>query len=241
MQRVRRAPSERANDAVFASLRNAILSNALHPGEQLNVPELAKRLGVSLTPVRNAIQLLAAEGLVEVRPRSGTFVARVSVEEVRETFEIRRALECLAVEKAAARGLSPEELAKLRDLLASLEQPVVTEEDRRRHELDNAEFHRTLIEAGRNSRLAAQYGTLNAHIQIARIHAADTGWQARLAGERAEHQAIVEALAAGDSPAAAAAMRTHIDRACNSMLEALEKREEAGGGGGRAASVQQFT
>lgn len=227
MQRVRRAPSERANDAVFASLRKAILSNDLHPGEQLNVPDLAKRLGVSLTPVRNAIQLLAAEGLVEVRPRSGTYVARVSVEEVRETFEIRRALECLAVEKAATRGLAGEELARLRELLAALEQPVESEEDRRQHELDNADFHRTLIEAGRNARLAAQYATLNAHIQIARIHAADTGWQARLAGERAEHHAIVDALAAGDAARAVAAVGTHIDRACNSMLDALEKREEA--------------
>lgn len=227
MQRVRRTPTERANDTVYASLRKAILSNTLSPGQRLNVPELAGRLGVSLTPVRNAIQLLAAEGLVDVRPRSGTFVARVSVEEVRETFEIRRALECLAVEKAAARGLTEAELERLGGLLKKLELPVATEEDRRRHELDNAEFHRTLIEAGRNARLAAQYGMLNAHIQIARIHAADTGWRARLEGERAEHQAIVEALATGDAPRAVAAMKAHIDRAGRSMIEALEKREIA--------------
>ena len=69
---------ERAVDAVYQALRQAIVSSLMKPGERLNVDELAQKLGVSLTPVRSAIQQLANEGLVEIRPRSGTFVARVT-------------------------------------------------------------------------------------------------------------------------------------------------------------------
>src|SRR3954453_18946582 len=87
---------ERAVDAVYEALRQAIVSSLMKPGERLNVEDLAQKLGVSLTPVRGAIQQLATEGLVEIRPRSGTFVANLSVQDVDETFRIRCALECLA-------------------------------------------------------------------------------------------------------------------------------------------------
>lgn len=224
MIRVKRTPVERANDTVHAALRQAILTNKLRAGERLNVPELADELRVSLTPVRNAIQLLAAEGLVDVRPRSGTFVARVSIDEVRETFEIRRALECLAAGKAAERGLTAQELAILQTLLIAMDRPVETEGDRRRHEADNAAFHHALIEAAQNSRLLAQYRTLNAHIQIARIHAADSGWRERLESERTEHLDIVNAVIRRDAASAEAAMRKHIDRSCRSLLAALQER-----------------
>src|SRR6266704_2236481 len=92
---------ERAVDAVYEALRQAIVSSLMKPGERLKVDELAQKLGVSLTPVRSAIQQLANEGLVEIRPRSGTFVASLSPRDVEETFEIRCALECLAGEKAS--------------------------------------------------------------------------------------------------------------------------------------------
>ena len=97
-----RLKRESAVDAVHNSLRQAILNSLLRPGERLDVSELAEKLGVSLTPVRNAVHLLASEGLVEIRPRSGTFVTVVTAEDVRETFDIRCALECLAAERAIA-------------------------------------------------------------------------------------------------------------------------------------------
>src|SRR3982750_4983955 len=91
---------ERAVDSVYQAMRQAIVSCAIKPGERLNVEELAEKLGVSLTPVRGAIQQLATEGLVEIRPRSGTFVASLTVQDVDETFRIRCALECLAARDA---------------------------------------------------------------------------------------------------------------------------------------------
>src|SRR3954463_7606838 len=114
---------ERAVDAVYEALRQAIVSSLMKPGERLNVEDLAQKLGVSLTPVRGAIQQLATEGLVEIRPRSGTFVANLTVQDVEETFKIRCALECLAAEKSTGL-IEPAELARLRDLLVSLNRPI---------------------------------------------------------------------------------------------------------------------
>jgi GntR family transcriptional regulator, rspAB operon transcriptional repressor len=223
MKRLKRA-AQPANEAVHASLRQAILTNLLHPGERLNVAELAAQLHVSLTPVRNAIQLLAAEGLIEVRPRSGTFVARLSSRDVRETFEIRCALECLAAEKSAS-VMNPVAIRGLRDLLAELRQPIRDEAERAAHERLNIEFHGRIMAAAGNQRLLDAYQALNAHITIARIHAGEIDWRSRLEQEHQEHGAIVDAIAAHDAVRAAAAMRLHIMRACESLAAALEDRQ----------------
>ena len=211
---------ERAVDAVYQALLHAIVSYSLKPGERLNVEELAEKMGVSLTPVRGAIQQLATEGLVEIRPRSGTFVATLSVQDIDETFKIRCALECLAAEEAA-RSIRPEELERLKELLEHLPNG----DDPEVHDRHNSEFHRILIRAARNRRLAEMYDALNAHIKIARIHASDHGWPQRLDTEHAEHTAIVEALEAGDIQRLTGLLRSHIDRARQVLTEALLRRE----------------
>src|SRR5690242_14145878 len=94
---------KRAVDEVHQCLRDAILTRQFSPGQRLDMDSIARQLGVSLTPVRGAISLLAADGLVDVQPRSGTYVATVSAKDVEETMDIRCALECLAAEKAVAR------------------------------------------------------------------------------------------------------------------------------------------
>ena len=223
MTKLKPIRQERASDAVYTALRQAILSSLLRPGEKLDVNRLAVQLNVSLTPVRNAIHLLAAEGLIEVRPRSGTCVATVTAQDLRETFEIRRALECLAVENACT-AITADELADLRDILAVLNQPVKEELERQRHEQHNARFHLAILKAARNERLLAGYQRLNAHIQIARIHAGETDWRLRLDRERAEHVEIVDAIAQREPARAVQAMRAHIDRACQSLVEAIEKK-----------------
>jgi GntR family transcriptional regulator, rspAB operon transcriptional repressor len=215
---------ERANDAVYSALRQAVLSSVLKPGQKLNISELSTQLGVSLTPVRNAIQLLAAEGLIEVHPRSGTFVATVNANDVRETFEIRRALECLAVELATIH-ITGKELDHLRALLTTMRKPVRSEEDLLQHQQDNAGFHLTILESARNGRLIDAYQRLNAHIQIARIHAAEPDWKSRLKDERNEHEEIVDAIAAGDAVRGSHAMRAHLDRACVSLIQSIERKK----------------
>ena len=214
---------ERAVDSVYQALRQAIVSSLMKPGERLNVEELAQKLGVSLTPVRSAIQQLANEGLVEIRPRSGTFVASLSPRDVEETFEIRCALECLAGEKAVVH-IAPKALKRLRELLRSLRKPVRNDEDRKAHERDNSEFHRIIVEAAVSRRLLEMYEALNAHIKIARIHSAEANWPVRMQQEEAEHEEIVAALEQRDTDAVVKALRKHIYRAKEALLASLRAK-----------------
>jgi DNA-binding GntR family transcriptional regulator len=216
---------ERAVDAVYQAMRQAIVTCVIKPGERLNVEELAEKFGVSLTPVRGAIQQLATEGLIEIRPRSGTFVANLNHREIDETFKIRCALECLAGEDAVHR-ISPDQIRRLKELLRSLKKKMATDEDRKSHEMDNTEFHQIIIEAAGNRKLQEMYNALNAHIKIVRIHAAESNWPVRLQEEQAEHEAIVGALEAQDAAALAAALRKHIYRAKDSMLAAIKASEQ---------------
>jgi DNA-binding GntR family transcriptional regulator len=216
-----RLTRQRASDEVYQALRHSILGQVFKPGGRLQVDEIAARLGVSLTPVRQAIQQLAAEGLVEIRPRSGTFVALLTEREVEETCELRCALECLAAELAVQRA-SSDDLAEFRRILLELGKPVETEEDRQRHESENSRLHGLLIQCSGNSRLAATYKSLNAHLQIVRAHGRDVFWAERLPVEHAEHEEIVAAIEARDTARLVAALRKHILRAKSSMISGLK-------------------
>jgi DNA-binding GntR family transcriptional regulator len=211
---------ERAVDSVYQAMRQAIVTCVIRPGERLNVEELAEKFGVSLTPVRGAIQQLATEGLIEIRPRSGTFVATLNDQEVDETFKIRCALECLAGEEAIHR-ITADQLRRLKDLLRSLRKRILTDEDRKVHEKENSELHQIIVEASGNRKLQEMYHALNAHIKIVRIHAAETNWPVRMQEEQAEHEAIVSAIEAKDTETLNTAIRKHIYRAKDSMLAAL--------------------
>lgn len=225
LTRIRR---DRAVDEVYQSLRQAILNSLMLPGERLNIEDLSHKLGVSLTPVRQAIQQLATEGLIEIRPRSGTFVAQLSERNVEETFDIRCALECLAAEKAVERA-SAEDLRRAKDLLKAMRKPVRSEQDRKDHEEANVEFHLTLLRASGNQRLLEIYEALNAHIKIARIHRTGEDWLPRLRQEQAEHEAIVAAFEHRDAAALQRALRQHIVRAKEALVNSMRH--------GRAASA----
>ncbi|MGH7486650.1 MAG: GntR family transcriptional regulator, partial [bacterium] len=160
------------------------------------------------------------EGLVEIRPRSGTFVTRLTPQDVDETFKIRCALECLAGEEAIA-NLQPHSIRRLKELLRTLKKKVHTEEELKSHQRDNLELHQIIVEAAGNRRLREMYEALNAHIKIVRIHSSDVNWSVRLQAEQAEHEAIVAAIAAKDSAALTAAIRKHIYRAKDAMIAAL--------------------
>lgn len=216
---------ERAVDSVYQALRQAIVTYQIKPGERLNVEELAEKLGVSLTPVRGAVQQLATEGLVEIRPRSGTFVANLSAQDVDETFRIRCALECLAAEDGLA-NITLQQMRRLKELLRSLRKPVRNGDDQRAHERDNSELHQIIVHAAGNRRLIDMYEALNAHIKIARIHGAESDWRVRVHQEEAEHEAIVKAIEARDASALCAALRSHIYRAKDALVASLRQREE---------------
>jgi GntR family transcriptional regulator, rspAB operon transcriptional repressor len=217
-----RIERRRAVDDVHQAIREAILDRRFPPGMRLNVEELASQLGVSFTPVRSAIQLLAAEGLVDVHSRSGTFVTSLSRRDLEETFDIRCALECLAAEKAAER-LTDEQIEHAANLVAALNRPVRSDEQRKAHEQANRDFHDVLIEASGNHRLAEMYDGLRAHLTMGRLHRVDENWQSRLAVEQKEHEEILEAMKKRNPRGLVSALRQHILRAREAMLGSLDE------------------
>ena len=212
----------RAVDEVYERLREAILTKQFSPGQRLDMDAIAQQLGVSLTPVRSAIELLAADGLVDVQPRSGTFVTTLSARDVEETMDIRCALECLAAEKAVRR-LTDEDIQKARRLLKILAKPIREERDSRNHENANSQLHNLLIEASGNRILAEMYKKLNAHLTIARLHSRTPDWKERTKQEQVEHEEMVDAMERRDHLALVDTLRRHILRAEASLLAAIEK------------------
>jgi DNA-binding GntR family transcriptional regulator len=215
---------QRAVDAVYDVLRQAIVSHALRPGERMNIEELAQKLGVSLTPVRGAIQRLSTEGLVEIRSRSGTFVASLTAQDVEETFRIRCALECLAA-RDGLENLNGKELVRMKDLLKTMRKPVRNAEGQTAHERANSEFHQIIIRSSGNRRLIEMYEALNAHIKIARIHSSESTWATRVSTEQSEHEAIVAAIEKADADLLCAALQEHIYRAKDALVATLRQIE----------------
>ena len=214
----------RASDSVFEVLRDSILTRVFRPGDRLDVKALATQLGVSPTPVKDAINRLAAEGLIDVRPRSGTYVAEISPQAVAETFEIRRALECLAAEALVER-LTPSLIARFTQIHEALERPVDSEDARREHDQKNIELHLLIVEGSGNQRLLELYHSLNAHLTIARIHLRRRPDADRLEQERREHAAIVDALIARDAKRLVEALGQHIRRAGQALVDDVTRAQ----------------
>ncbi len=219
MRAITRIRRQGITDSVYDALRQAILQRVFHPGERLHVEALAEKFDVSLMPVRQAIQRLAAEGLMEVRPRSGTYVARLSARNVAETFDLRRALECLAAETAILH-VTDVVLGQMRETLDQMRSA-----ENSQHLRLNTSFHRLLVELSGNRRLLDTYDHLNAHIQIARIHQSTADWAQRTDQERREHAEIYQALRSRDAGRLSDALARHIERAKKALIADLEKME----------------
>jgi GntR family transcriptional regulator, rspAB operon transcriptional repressor len=209
---------ERASDSVCNILRESILDQTFLPGQRLDVKMLAEKLDVSLTPVKDAITRLVVEGLIELRPRSGTYVSLLSPEDVEETLAIRRALECLAAE-TITQNLKDSDLAWFEEIIVLLER---SEKDRNLHEKRNSDFHLKLVELSKNKKLIETYRSLNAYIKMARIHNATNSWIDRVAAERVEHRKILQALRARSTPALQRALNNHILRASYVLIQDLK-------------------
>jgi len=192
--------------AIHRQLQAAILALELPPGTALQDKLLSVQFAVSRTPVREALIRLAEEGLVEIRPQSGTFVSRIRAEAIPEAQDIRLALETMTV-KRAARACSAEGLAKLDRILARQAQTAAAEDTTGFHEADEA-FHEAIGEiAGRPTTWRLIRGV---KLQIDRARRLTLPVPGRMAQVIAEHQAIRAAIAAQDAAAAARAMTAHL-------------------------------
>ncbi len=196
---------------IYKVLRNRIANHDFGPGERLQLDLLALQLGVSRTPVREALNQLAAEGLVEIRPRRGTFVAQVDHRTVAELYQLR-----LMIDTSVGRLLAPQltsaqigMLARLLDKLVELVDGDVYVDYGAYLERDRA-FHSAIVRLLGNARLVALYEEINLPLWLVRAQR-HAGAPRDARASLAEHQAILSALAARDPRAAAHAMAAHIE------------------------------
>lgn len=199
-------------DRAYHSIRTAILDGHLMPGSAISEAERAETLGVSRTPIREALQMLAQEGLVEIFPKRGTLVARLSARDVRESFELREAIETAAA-RLAARRRTASELESMRSALAGASGPDADEAY-----VSAADFHRAVVAAAHNRYLLQAFDSTAGRIDLASRLAA------RIAPDYPQdvtHEAILAAIAAADVTAAELAMREHLHHHATSLLEEL--------------------
>ena len=204
-------------EAVFRTLRRAILSGQLMPGERLMEVHLANMLGVSRTPVREAVRMLELEGLVNMPPQRGAVVAEITRSDLEDVLEVRLALEELAVRKAC-REITAPELEKLHRAAERFVQCVESNHLIESAEADE-EFHELIGKATRNHRLIQILGNLREQIYRYRVeNLKDCSSYPALIRQ---HDEIMNALDRRDEEAAAAAMRVHIDEQRNSIIGSL--------------------
>ncbi|MBR6012245.1 MAG: GntR family transcriptional regulator [Selenomonadaceae bacterium] len=206
-------------EIVCENLRDAIKKGILEPGERLMEVQLADELGISRTPVREAIRKLEQEGYVIMMPRRGTYVADVSEIDVKEIFEIRSALESLAT-GLAARRIEQDELEELQNLLNEIE-GYMKENNMEKIVETDIKFHGLLYQVSRNSRLVGIINNLKE--QLARFRTLSMSYPGRLEETFNEHSEMVEAIANGDVSAARDAAEHHMERAEETLLKAMRK------------------
>lgn len=194
-------------DVVFNTLRQAILTGELKPGERLMEIHLANKLGVSRTPIREAIRKLELEGLVTMIPRRGAEVAQITEKSMNDVLEVRRAVDALCVELACER-ISDEELERLRVACDEFAEQVKTKDVKKIAQADVA-LHNIIVEATGNQRLISLVNTLSEQMYRYRFEYIKDFTQHESLIE--EHRVIYESIVKKDKKTAADAAKLHID------------------------------
>ncbi|MCX7601200.1 MAG: GntR family transcriptional regulator [Meiothermus sp.] len=197
------------NREAYKALRQAILSRKIPPGQKLVVRVLAEELGLSPTPVKEALSALEREGLVVAVPHRGYFVLEPSLEDVREIYGLREVLEGLAARLAVEH--SGKALQKKLEKLLCKQREAAERGDIEAYGDLDLEFHRSFWEASGSRRLLATAETIDGQIRM--LINSSAAIPGRLPRSRAEHEAILQAVQEKNPEAAEAAMRTHVRNA----------------------------
>lgn len=208
-------------EEVYKRIRLAIFQNIFTSGQQLDIQEIARGLGVSRQPVKDAINILAQEGLVEVKQRVGTFVRKITIDDVRKILDARLMFETFAVSNA---NMTPEKLAKLYELLNRMDH--ISEKksfDYLAFNDADIKFHHALVQLAENDVLTNMYRQLNAHYVTARAFYG-TAFQTYSTKDD-QHRKIVKHLEQGDKEQALSVLESHILRAKKKLLTVFEKMD----------------
>lgn len=208
-------PDISQGEAAYAKLLEAIRSGTYGPGARLRETEVAARLNLSRTPVREALRRLEADGIVEHRPRLGAVIRQLDHSELVELYEMRSVLERTAAEMAAKHA-SAAELVALRDLNEQIAASMPT-----RAAALNQDFHRGIYLATRNRFLMEAARALNNALMLLGPTTLDDA--ARIATVSDQHDAILDAIEARDATAAGQAAQTHLETSLIHRLKVLAR------------------
>ena len=203
---------ETSKSLIYKKLRRSIIMGTRESGERLNVEALADEYNTSVTPVRDALQMLSHEGLVEIKPRSGYFVKSITLKQLRDLLDVRRVLELTAIERAALR-VTEEQIEEMSHVHAGYTGD--DDESYDRYTDENRHFHYLLARASGNYELAELVGSL--HDRLARFMVM------RRAGKTMEitHEHIIEAMKTQNVETARQALLDDIDRAHEAILDSV--------------------
>lgn len=209
-------------DVVFKTLRQGILTGELKPGERLMEIHLANKLGVSRTPIREAIRKLELEGLVTMIPRRGAEVAQITEKSMNDVLEVRRSMDALCVELACER-ITEEALQELDSACDAFAEAVKTKDIRRIAQADVA-LHDIIVQATGNLRLVQLINNLSEQMYRYRFeYLKDISRHQSLIQE---HRIIFEAIKARNKEAASSAAKLHIDNQAKAIIEQIRLEKE---------------
>lgn len=204
-------------DVVFNTLRQAILTGELKPGERLMEIHLANKLGVSRTPIREAIRKLELEGLVTMIPRRGAEVAQITEKSMNDVLEVRRAMDALCTELACER-ISVEEIQALEAASNHFAEAAKTQDIRKCAQAD-VDFHDIIVKATGNKRLVQLINNLSEQMYRYRFeYLKDVSRYDNLIEE---HRIIYESISRHDKDAARAAAELHIDNQAKAIIDQI--------------------
>lgn len=194
---------------VYEILRDRIVNNVLRPQEFLNEQALSEDLGVSKTPIREALQQLEHNRLVVIIPNKGCYVANISIDRIREIFEIRTILECASARLAASlpNHESFSAFSENHDAFDSNDSDQL-----RKRLLSGYQIHTNIVEAVGNSYLTEYYRTILDNIVQIRVYFLNRFGSKRLQETMQEHKKVLTAISMGDADGAEYAMREHLNR-----------------------------
>jgi len=207
---------ENLTELAYKAIRESILTGDLGAEDRLSEELLATQLGVSKSPVREALNRLAVEGLIEISPRRGTQVAQFGPEEVTEIFDLRETLEMLAMKRLR---VTPELLSDLRSVIERCKTFIETG-DRKKFLIEDARFHDLLIQASQNRFLCRTFRNLQDHIQLIRLKSMVLPGRPKRSHQ--EHREIVMALEQDKLPRVEQLLREHIRAVKDDLLQSMQ-------------------
>ena len=211
------------SDRIRNALTDAISSGELAPGTTLDEQQLADRYGASRTPVREALRQLATSGMVEVRPRRGVIVRHVTADEVMDMFETMAEIEAVCVRLATYRITPLERSRLLRIHEAS--QAAVEQDDVDAYDALNRDFHEAIYRAAHNDFLADQ--AIAVRTRLNAFRRMQLRQARRLTSSRAEHDAVMQAIAEGNGEEAGRRMRAHMLNAASALDSYIAHQDRA--------------